>query len=104
VPVLQHRLLGILNGYNTVEMVGLSPMKENQMDQEHEDQDSAEGANDGGASRGIQADREVDAQGRDQGSHGPSNCEPWTYLIREQHRSDRWNDQVAEHQQDAGCA
>jgi hypothetical protein len=47
VPVLQHRLLGILKGYSPVERVGLSPMKENQMDQEHEDQDSAEGANDG---------------------------------------------------------
>src|SRR5438270_139673 len=77
-------------------------MKKQQVDEEHQDQNPSEGADDGGAGWGVEADREVDPQGGDQGAHGPANGEPGADAVGKQHGADGGNDQVAEHQQHAG--
>src|SRR5215469_12657886 len=77
-------------------------MKKQQVDEEHQDQDPSEGADDGGAGWGVQANREIDPQGGDQGAHGPANGEPGADAVGKQHSADGGNDQVAEHQQHAG--
>ncbi len=68
----------------------------------HQDQHEPEGAHDRGAGRQIELQRQPDAERRHDGAHRPADRQPRADVLGVQHRRDRRDDQVAEHQQHAG--
>src|SRR5262245_2532013 len=69
---------------------------EDRLQDRHRDQHEAERADHGRARRQVELDREVDAERRDHGSHGPADRQPVADPPRVEHRGDGRHDQVAE--------
>src|SRR5262249_16798972 len=49
--------------------------------------------------RQIEIERQKTSQRRYYRTHGPPNSQAWPDILRVEHRSDRWHDEVAEYQQ-----
>jgi len=73
-----------------------------QMHEEHQDEDGAEGDDDGCAGWRVQLDAEPATQSRDHGAHGPADGETRADAIREEHCADAWNNQVAKNEEHTG--
>ena len=59
------------------------------MKEEHDDEDAAEGADDGGTGREVEPNGEIAAEGRDERAHGPTDRQARADAVGEQQRSDR---------------
>jgi hypothetical protein len=73
---VQHLLARVLDRGCSFQRMPSIAMKKQQVDEEHQDQDPSEGADDGGAGWGVEADREVDPQGGSSGHRMPSRSDP----------------------------
>src|SRR5215475_437974 len=77
-------------------------MVQDQVKQEHDDEDGAEGNHDGGTGRRIDDDAEIAAESGDEGAHGPANGEARADAVSEEHGANAGDDEIAENEQDAG--
>src|ERR1700704_2307641 len=71
------------------------------MQEKHDDEDAAEGYDDGGAGGGVELDAQIHAQRGDESAHGPANGQARTDAVRKEHGANARHDQVAENQQNA---
>ena len=77
-------------------------MVHDQVQEEHQHQDAAEGDHNGGTSGCVELHTEVTAERRNQRAHGPADCQTPADAVGKEHGANAGNDQVAEHQQHAG--
>jgi hypothetical protein len=74
-------------GRGAFKFSSVAPVMQDHVEQEHKDENAAEGDDDGRTGRRIHLHAEIYPESGDECTHGPSNGKAWTDSISEKHGS-----------------